>query len=213
MFPVAWLYLSLGDLPHHLTCLCNPGSIFFLKTSYMLVCVTHCLCCAFQLIHLGHLCLIPTTNAFISEECYLFKQRDSLAWLDFRYFILSREKTFVCLPQIYKRHCGQCVQKNVFLVEDVFWSNAFPRPLHTSCVNEKCLYVICSDQNSSNTRTQQDTHLPQQQSKDAEGDFHLLIKELKLYHRWFRTHFRMSMGQFEALSQPLVPHLRRKSGD
>lgn len=37
-----------------------------------------------------------TTNALISEECYLLKQRDSLAWLDFRSFILSREQNF-CL--------------------------------------------------------------------------------------------------------------------
>lgn len=97
----------------------------------MLVCVTCCLCCAFQLIHLSHLCLILTTNALISEECYLFKQRD------FRVFILSRETTFVCLPQIHKRHRRQCVQKNVFLAEDGFWSNAFPRPLHTSCLTNK----------------------------------------------------------------------------
>lgn len=68
---------------------------------------------------------------------------------------------------------------------------------------------VCLDQNSSNTRAQQDT----QQSKDVEGEFHLLIKELKLYRVWIQTYFRMSVGQCDALSQMLVPRLRRKSSN
>lgn len=49
-------------------------------------------------------------------------------------------------------------------------------------------------------------------SRDKEGEFHLDTEELELYLSWFKTYlFWKSEGQFEALSQMLLPHLRKQS--
>lgn len=49
-------------------------------------------------------------------------------------------------------------------------------------------------------------------SRDKEGEFHLDAEEVELYLSWFTTYlFWMSEGQFEALSQMLLPHLRKHS--
>lgn len=48
---------------------------------------------------------------------------------------------------------------------------------------------------------------PLLQSRDREGEFHFLIKELKLYRGWFGTYFSMSKETFKTvIDNELVDH-------
>lgn len=44
-------------------------------------------------------------------------------------------------------------------------------------------------------------------SRDLEGEFHLIVEGLKLYHDCFWTHFRMLVGEIEAFLQMSVRNL------
>lgn len=47
--------------------------------------------------------------------------------------------------------------------------------------------------------------------RQQQGRFHGLIQELKLYHDYFHTYFRMPVGQFDLMLAELGSHLRRQS--
>ena len=44
-----------------------------------------------------------------------------------------------------------------------------------------------------------------------EGEFHLLIKELRNYPKRFKIYLRMSVEQFDALLAILEPHIKKKT--